>query len=107
MVSGLCAVCGSYGGRVVRRSFLNNCPGALTVPCRAVTVENSWNFSAFRAAQLEQSGIVMSIEIEQALLSAATQQSVSTGIVGSYLFRPPNVDVGVCNLVWRPMRLSP
>ena len=30
------------------------------------------NFSAFRAALLEQSGVVMSIEIEQALMLAAT-----------------------------------
>ena len=30
MVSVLCAVCGSYGGRVVRRSLSSNCPGAPT-----------------------------------------------------------------------------
>ena len=27
MVSVLCAVCGSYGGRVVRRTLLGKCPG--------------------------------------------------------------------------------
>ena len=30
VVSVLCAVCGSYGGRVVRRSLLSSCPGAPT-----------------------------------------------------------------------------
>ena len=30
VVSVLCAVCGSFGGHVVRRSLLGNCPVALT-----------------------------------------------------------------------------
>ena len=30
VVSVLCAVCGSYGGRVVRQPLLSNCPGAQT-----------------------------------------------------------------------------
>ena len=30
MVSVLCAVCGSYGGRVVRRLLVSNCLGAPT-----------------------------------------------------------------------------
>ena len=28
MAAVLCAVCGSYGGRVVRQSLLSSCPGA-------------------------------------------------------------------------------
>ena len=31
MVSVLCAVCGSCGGRAVRRALLRNCPGAPTL----------------------------------------------------------------------------
>ena len=31
VVSVLCAVCGCYGGRVVRRSFLSNCLGSPTL----------------------------------------------------------------------------
>ena len=38
---------------------------------------------------------------------AAAQQSVSTTIEGSNLFRPPNVHVGVCHWIWRPMCLAP
>ena len=49
----------------------------------------------------------MSIDIEQALMLAAAQQSVSIAIAGSNLFRPPNVHVGVCHWVWRPMCLAP
>ena len=38
---------------------------------------------------------------------AAAQQSVSTAIEGSNLFRPPNVHVGVCHWVWRPICSAP
>ena len=48
----------------------------------------------------------MSTDIEQALLLAAEQQSVSITIEGSNLFWPPNVDVGVCHWVWLPMCLA-
>ena len=48
----------------------------------------------------------MSTDIEQALMLAAAQQSVSTAIEGSNLFRPPKVHVGVCHWVWRPMCLA-
>ena len=65
------------------------------------------NYLLFRAAYLEQSGTVTSTDIEQALLLAAAQQSVSTTIEGSNLSRPPNVHVGVCHWVWRPMCLAP
>ena len=49
----------------------------------------------------------MSTDIEQALMLAAAQQSMSTAIEGSNLFRQPNVHVGVCHWVWRPMSLAP
>ena len=38
---------------------------------------------------------------------AAAQQSVSTTMGGSNLFRPPNVHVGVCHWIWGPMCLAP
>ena len=52
-------------------------------------------------------GSDVSTDSEQALMLAATQQSVSTATGASNLFRPPNVHVGVCHWVWRPMYLTP